>query len=163
MLHLLFSSSDNIISGSCELARRCREAAHINSSTTERTISPPTSLRLRGEGGNCLLCNDLENLVHAFFTCPHSSRAGLALLGWVQVVDGQLLPEDPLTLNLNTDLPPNFELVAVFMVATDLKFMWESRVAKKILTPFLLRAEIEAKISLMRRTILANIATIIHQ
>ena len=101
--------------------------------------------------------------MHAFFTCPHSSRAGLALLGWVQVVDGQLLPEDPLTLNLNTDFPPHVELVAVFMVATDLKFMWESRVAKKILTPFLLRAEIEAKISLMRRTILTNIATIINQ
>ena len=70
-------------------------------------------LRLKGDGGKCLLCNGLEDLVHAFFSCPHSSRAGLALLGWVQVADGELLPEDALTLNLSNDLSPDAELAAV--------------------------------------------------
>ena len=40
----------------------------------------------------------------------------------------ELLPED--ALNLNTDIPPHVVLATVFMVATDLKFKWESRVAK---------------------------------
>ena len=119
-------------------------------------------LRLKGDGGKCLLCNGLEDLVHAFFTCPHSSRAGLALLGWVQVADGELLPEDALTMNLNSDISPDVELAAVYMLATGLKFIWESRVAKKVVTPFLVRAELEAKISLLRRTRLVNTGTIMQ-
>jgi hypothetical protein len=43
--------------------------------------------RLRGEDGICNVCHvDIEDLNHAFFTCPQSRVAGLALLGWVQVL-----------------------------------------------------------------------------
>ena len=38
------------------------------------------------------------------------------------------------------------------MLATGLKHIWEARVSKKQITPFQVRAELEAKISLLRRT-----------
>ena len=48
------------------------------------------------------------------------------------------------------------------MLVTGLKYIWESRVAKKVVTPFLVRAELEAKISLLRRTRLVNTGTIMQ-
>ena len=89
--------------------------------------------------------------------------AGLALLGWVQGIDDELLPEDVLTLNLKSDISPDEEQAAVYMLATGLKFIWESRVAKKTISPYIVRAELEAEISLLRRSRLVNTCTIIQQ
>ena len=44
------------------------------------------------------------------------------------------------------------ELAAVYTTATGLMHIWEARVHRKQITPFLVRAELEAKISLLRRT-----------
>ena len=55
-------------------------------------------------------------------------------------------------LHLCEDLPPDDELAAVYMVATGLKFIWEARLAKKQTSLFQVRAELEAKISMLRRT-----------
>ena len=44
------------------------------------------------------------------------------------------------------------ELAAVYTIATGLLHIWEARVHRKQITPFLVRAELEAKISLLRRT-----------
>ena len=38
------------------------------------------------------------------------------------------------------------------MVATGLKFIWEARLSKKQISLFQVRAELEAKISMLRRT-----------
>ena len=109
--------------------------------------------RLRGEEGICYLCNEeIEDLSHAFFTCSHSRVAGLALLGWVQVLCPNLLPEDALVLQLGEDLPEVDELAVVYTIAAGLMHIWEARVLKKQITPFLVRAELEAKISLLRHT-----------
>ena len=63
-----------------------------------------------------------------------------------------LQPDDALQLHLGGDLPPDDELAAVYVVATGLKFIWEARLAKKQISFFQVRAELEAKISMLRRT-----------
>ena len=109
--------------------------------------------RLRGEDGTCNFCNvDIEDISHAFFECSHSRVAGLALLGWVQPLCPRLQPEDALVLQLGGALTEVDELAAVYTLATGLLHIWEARVHRKQITPFLVRAELEAKISLLRRT-----------
>jgi hypothetical protein len=43
-------------------------------------------------------------------------------------------------------------LAAVYMLATGLKYIWETRKSKKQLSMFRMRSEIEAQISLLRKT-----------
>ena len=95
--------------------------------------------------GLCQLC-------HAFFSCPHNRVADLGLLGLIEGICTDLQPEDALQLYLGEDLPPDDELVAVYLVATGLKFIWEARLAKKQTSLFQVRAEQGAKISMLRRT-----------
>ena len=84
----------------------------------------------------------------------HSSPATtteLLALAWLGICS-DLQPDDALQLHLGEDLPPDGELAAVYMVATGLKFIWEARLAKKQTSLFQVRAELEAKISMLRRT-----------
>ena len=90
--------------------------------------------------------------MHAFFTCSYSRVAGLGLLGLVQELCPDLLPEDVLQLELGEDLPEADQLAAVYCIATGLKYIWEARLKKKQTTLIQIRAELEAMISLLRRT-----------
>ena len=99
----------------------------------------------------CVMKTLKISIMH-FNTCSHSRVAGLALLGWVQQLCPNLLPEDSLVLQLGGALSEVDELAAVYTIATGLMHIWEARVQKKQITPFLVRAELEAKISLLRRT-----------
>ena len=120
--------------------------------------------RLTGEDGTCNFCSeDVEDLGHAFFSCSHSRVAGLALLGWVQSICPNLQPEDVLVLQLGGGLPEIDELAAVYTIATGLLYIWEARVHRKQVTPFLVRAELEAKISLLRRTRYSDAGTRIQE
>ena len=120
----------------------------------------PTQDRVFGLGvgdgqlpGLCLLCQtEVENPMHAFFVCSFSRVAGLGLLGLIQELCPDLLPEDVLQLELGEDLSDAEELAAVCSIATGLKFIWEARIKKKQSTLFQVRAELEAKILLLRRT-----------
>ena len=103
--------------------------------------------------GLCLLCQTgVEDPMHAFFTCSYSRVAGLGLLGLVQELCPDLLPEDVLQLELGEDLPEADQLAAVYCIATGLKYIWEARLKKKQTTLIQIRAELEAMISLLRRT-----------
>ena len=87
--------------------------------------------------GLCQHCHaDVEDLLHAFFSCSHNRVAGLGLLGLVQGLCPDLQPDDALQLHLGGDLPPEDELAAVYVVATGLKFIWEARLAKKQISLF---------------------------
>ena len=103
--------------------------------------------------GLCKLCKmDTEDILHSFFTCSHSRVAGLGMLGWLQDLCPNLQPEDALQLRLGAELPAEDELAAVCVLATGLKLIWEARVTKKQISLYMVRAELEAKISLLRHT-----------
>ena len=44
------------------------------------------------------------------------------------------------------------QLAAVCLLSTGLMYIWETRVDKKLVTIFKMRAEIEARISILRKT-----------
>ena len=103
--------------------------------------------------GMCLFCNlEIEDALHAFFSCPHSNVAGLALLGWVQGLVPDLSPEDALHLQLGGDMAHEEELAAVYMLATGWKFIWEARVSKKQIVLHQMRSELEANIAILRKS-----------
>ena len=103
--------------------------------------------------GLCLLCQtEVEDLPHAFFSCRHSCVAGLSLLGYLQVLCPNTSQEDALHLQLGHDLDEQEQLAAVCLLATGLKYIWSTRVEKKAVILYKMRSEIEAKISVLRRT-----------
>ena len=78
--------------------------------------------------------------------------AGLTLIGWVQSIIPSSTQEVLVSLDLVQELNEAEELAVVYVIATCLKYIWEQRMLKKVAKPFLMRAELEAKISLLRKT-----------
>ena len=111
--------------------------------------------------GMCLHCHqETEDLQHALFSCHHSRVAGLALLGFLQTIVPSLSPEAALRLEVDTNTNDEENLAVVYMLATGLKYIWETRVSKKQVSMFRMRSEIEAQISLLRKTRHRNAAEI---
>ena len=103
--------------------------------------------------GLCQHCAvDMEDPVHAFFLCQQNRLVGHALLGHVQVLAPDLSPEAALRLELGGELSPDEELATMCLLATGLKYIWDARAEKKQVTLFKMRAEVEARISILRRT-----------
>jgi hypothetical protein len=103
--------------------------------------------------GICLICNvEPEDQLHAFFFCHQSMVAGHALLGHLQHAVPDLTPEAALRLEFGTDLNADEELATVYTLAAGLKYIWETRIEKKQLSLHRMRSELEAWVSILRRT-----------
>ena len=63
-----------------------------------------------------------------------------------------ITPEQCLRLELGEDLVEEDQLAVVCLLATGLKYIWETRVEKKVLSLHKMRAEIEARVFLLRKT-----------
>ena len=100
----------------------------------------------------------VEDPLHAFFTCQHSQVPGHALLGYLQTAVPNLTPEGALKLQFETSLNDDQLLATVCLLSSGLSFIWERRVLKKQVSIFTMRAEIEAKISILRKTRHSNAA-----
>ena len=77
---------------------------------------------------------------------------GLALLGQVQQLVPALTPEAALRLELGPDLDEDQELALVTLLACGLKYIWETRLERKQVQVFKMRAEAEARVSILRKT-----------
>ena len=107
----------------------------------------------QGQSGLCVRCHqEREDLQHAFFFCQENSGVGFALLSYVQQVSPTLTTGGALRLELEDDLGEEDLLAVVCLLATGMKYIWETRAEKKTLTLFKMKAEIEARISILRRT-----------
>ena len=103
--------------------------------------------------GNCSLCKTAkEDLEHVFFACPASAEAGLATLGWAQRVTPYVTADSALRLELRGEPDDSQRLAATTIIAIGLCYIWEARINKKKVGRYDVRAELEATISLMRRT-----------
>ena len=106
-----------------------------------------------GQPGLCLLCRlEAEDLVHSFFDCTKNIQVGLALLGCVQQVVPGLSAEAAVLLDLGSALPQDENLAILCILTTGLKYIWETRLAKKVVSTFRMRAEIEAKVAILRKS-----------
>ena len=106
-------------------------------------------------GGCCMLCGEeAEDLLHAFFICPATCSAGLATIGWTQTLLGSNLSlECALRLDLGEEeLDDERALAVTYILGTGLNFIWEARARKKKVEPYEVRAELEALVSLLRRS-----------
>ena len=111
--------------------------------------------------GLCLHCRvDVEDLVHSFFVCTKNMGVGLALLGCVQQILPDLSSEDAVLLDLGCSLPEEETLAVQCILITGLKYIWEARLAKKVLSQYRMRSEIEARVSILRKTRFQSSATL---
>ena len=104
--------------------------------------------------GLCLLCPQQvrDDLPHAFFFCNEGNGVGLALLGYAQLLIPTITPEMCLRLEVGNDLGDEDQLAVVSLLACGLRYIWETRSEKKTVSLHKMRAEIEAKVSILRKT-----------
>ena len=73
---------------------------------------------------------------------------GQALLGAVQQVLLDINSERAVIMDFRTSLEKDENLAVQCILLSGMKYIWETRITKKVLHLFKMRAEIEAKISL---------------
>ena len=97
----------------------------------------------------------METYQHLFLKCEHNREAGRALFNSVSSYDRTLTETKMLRVELDTDEP--FLLASVYILATGLEFIWENRKVRKRTSLYVMRAELEAAISIRRRSRLRTI------
>ena len=114
---------------------------------TQERVSRTSS----AENGDCRLCvTDVkEDLAHALISCPSNQGVGQAVLGCLPVVAGV---QDQHVLKLQLGLEAPDELPVVWFLAVAWSCMWECRRLGKRPELYKVRAELEAKVSLLRET-----------
>ena len=101
---------------------------------------------------NCQLCQEevVENLHHAFFNCSFNSNAGEILRRCLSALMPRLTFNQ--ILNFDMDLDPSDEFPCVWIASHFLYNIWSSRLEKKRVRLFAIRADLEARATLLRET-----------
>ena len=101
---------------------------------------------------NCKLCDEetVEDLEHALFQCSFNSGTGTLLRRSLSSLAPRISALQILTLSLDVDLTDEFP--CVWLISHTLFFIWSSRVEKKLIRLFQIRADLEARASLLRET-----------
>ena len=97
---------------------------------------------------------DQENYQHLFFECSWNKQAGEALVNCVRSYSPTITVDKTLRMELLADEP--FLLPCATIFATGLSFIWENRKVRKYTALFMMRAELEAAVSVRRRSRLAR-------
>ena len=105
------------------------------------------------QAGLCQHCHDeVEDPIHALFSCHLSQVAGLGLLGYAQNTVPNLSPEAAIKLDLGAALSDKEELATICLLATGWLYIWEARSNKKRVCLYKMRAEVEAMITILRKS-----------
>ena len=108
--------------------------------------------RIRNSSPTCQLCqeNTVEDLHHAFFSCSFNSSAGFhlnrSLSSMIPDITGQKI------LQLDVETEPDDEFAVVWLISHFLYLIWSSRVEKKKVALYAVRADLEARANLLRET-----------
>ena len=100
---------------------------------------------------------EIENLEHAFFYCPANKNVGKAVLHILSEHHPHITPEAVLRLEL--DIEPDQELPPIWLLSASLLSVWNQRQAANKVQPNLTRADLEAKVNLLRQTRYGNEAS----
>ena len=74
------------------------------------------------------------------------------MLGCVQQIIPELSADAAVQLDFLLGLTDEENLAALYILATGLKYIWEMRLAKNAVLKYKMRAEIEAMVSILRKT-----------
>ena len=92
----------------------------------------------------------VENLSHAMVYCPANDRVGLKLLECLREIQPGLQAEAILRLEIQVE--EDLELPAVWLIATALRTLWNLKQSTTKVKLYLVRAQLEAEINLLRET-----------
>ena len=116
----------------------------------------PTSSRLfrmnQRQSPVCPLCEsgESEDCTHALLTCDHNSEVNNWVLDCVCKVVPNANFEDIRLLNL--DIPDQFSFPMLWCLSNILMLVWELRINKKSIQLYNIRAEMECRINILRKT-----------
>jgi thiol-disulfide isomerase/thioredoxin len=114
----------------------------------------PTRERLHRTGKSpspsCSFCDALQDTIEHLLICPNSSEVATPLLACLSSQADNLTAKDVTILNIHTS--QSWELPAAWLVSTCLHYIWDERLAgrRSILGKF--RAELIARVALLRST-----------
>ena len=100
----------------------------------------------------CKLCQDelVEDQLHAFFSCKANNTASSALINSITSLVPQITTRQILLLDFSLD--EMLEFPVVWTVGNFLQIIWGSRIVKKQVRLYSIRADLEARASLLRET-----------
>ena len=87
------------------------------------------------------------------FSCPSSKTVADLLLSYVHIVIPGITSQRLLRLDFGTLLEDTDQLAILGLVSTGLSYIWQARAEKKVVAQYKMRAELEAMISTLRRSI----------
>ena len=100
----------------------------------------------------CSLCsNAIEDLQHVFFRCVFNNDVGKQLLTSIQNQIPAISEQALLQLEL-TGLTEDSEFSLTFYTSSILMYIWNNRMTKSRISPYDIRATLEAKCILLRKT-----------
>ena len=94
--------------------------------------------------------NDVEDLVHALIKCPSNNGVGQAVFDCIASNTTGLTEEQ--ALRLDFALEDQLEFPATWILGNTFLKIWEIRCANKHPELYTVRADLEAKVSLLRET-----------
>ena len=116
----------------------------------------PTGSRLlrlkQKESSACTLCRTgaIDDRLHALLACSINSEINDWVVSLTQKVVPNSKTEDIISLNLTISEPMHFPLI--WTLSHVLMLVWQSRMNKKTISLYHVRAEIEAKINILRKS-----------
>ena len=109
--------------------------------------------RITNDPGLCKICHAAtEDLNHALYSCPSNNGAADMLLSFAHVTVPGLSHQAMLRLDFGQELDETDQLATLNILATGLMYIWQARSDKKVVVQHKMRAEIEAVISILRKT-----------
>ena len=88
-----------------------------------------------------------DDLCHVFLTCGHSEEISTSLFTSLRLFLPQLSKDQMLTLSY--DCEENLELPVAWLISSCFLAIWNRRMEKKPCSLFTIRADLEAKVSLL--------------
>ena len=93
-----------------------------------------------------------ESVLHALFDCIKNQEAATFLLQLVKVFDSGCTKEKATRLDIHTDALYELPTILLLSTATGLQFIWKNRTLKKNTTLYMIRAELELLVCLLRKS-----------
>ena len=114
----------------------------------------PTRDRLarmgKAQSSNCLHCDGVSDSTEHLLTCGQSREVSTRLMNCLTSYFPNISPADVVILNIPAT--ESLELPAVWLVSTCLGYIWDQRVMGKMARLDICRAELLAKLLLLRDT-----------
>ena len=127
----------------------------------------PTKSRLHRlklkETPNCTHCNlgIVEDCFHALLSCPYNNDVNTWIADLLRDHLPALTPENITTLNINLD--PDMQFPVIWFLSTVFPLVWHLRQAKKAISLYSIRADIEAKVNILRKSRLKDAARLVEE